>query len=69
MTLDTQLSVRLSQEQRDYLQEQLQELRANPSLQHLFRCSEADLIRMLINEARAANRQLIASLSDVGESL
>lgn len=64
MILDTQLSVRFSQKQRTYLQSQLSQLRSDPGLQH-FRWSESDLIRMLVNEAVKANRQLVPSSTDV----
>ena len=58
VTLDTQLSVRFSKKQRDYLQTQLRRLRTDNNLRH-FRWSESDLVRMLVNEAVKANRQLV----------
>lgn len=64
MTLDTQLSVRFSKKQRDYLQTQLRRLRTDNTLRH-FRWSESDLVRMLVNEAVKANRQLVPSTTDV----
>ncbi|QNN97234.1 hypothetical protein P9A51_gp79 [Xanthomonas phage Xp12] len=56
--LDTQLSVRFSTNQRRYLQEQLRQLRTDPTLRH-FRWSESDLVRALINEAMRASRQIV----------
>jgi uncharacterized protein YfaT (DUF1175 family) len=64
VALDTQLSVRFSTKQRDYLQRQLRQLRTDPSLQH-FRWSESDLVRMLVNEAVKAGRQLVPTPTDV----
>lgn len=63
MTLDTQLSVRFSKKQRDYLQDQLKNLRTDPTLRN-FRWSESDLVRLLVNEAVRADRKLVPTAGD-----
>ena len=64
MTLDTQLSVRFSKKQRDYLKTQLRMLRTDETMRS-FRWSESDLVRMLVNEAVKSNRTLIPTATDV----
>lgn len=59
MTLTSQLSVRFNSRQRDYLKSQLQALQALPGMGHI-RCSEADMVRALVNEAMQANRQIVS---------
>lgn len=63
MTLDTQLSVRFSKKQRDYLKTQLQILRSDETMRS-FRWSESDLVRMLVNEAVKSNRSLVPTATD-----
>jgi hypothetical protein len=62
-TLDTQLSVRFSSNQRRYLQDQLHKLRTDPNLRH-FRWSESDLVRALISEAMRDSRQIVPNLEN-----
>jgi pyruvate/oxaloacetate carboxyltransferase len=63
MAMDKQLSVRLSDEQRLYVKEQLKALQRDPQLAH-FRWSEGDIVRTFIEEARKNGRQVAIVMAE-----
>lgn len=58
MTLDSQMSLRFTAEQKEFLQAQVAKLKDNPATAAL-RLTEADLIRSLIDQARRSEQDII----------
>jgi hypothetical protein len=63
MALSKQLSVRLSDAQREYVQEQAEELKSDPSLAHV-KWGEGDVVRSLIEVARRSGQRVADSIKE-----